>query len=568
LPTAQPDFQKNRRKSRILVSLGVALVATALLAGFLNSMLTAALTAKVRAERAQQSLGALASQASTGEFGNLATSLGTASADLNQLASSTQSWQWQVLEKLPVIGPSAGALTVISKQLTDIAAAAVPLSQTVARTTSTAELVASLPLLVKDFWAIADQAGKSISELETLESVHLNFGLNTELPKLLSQLESLVGLGTVVESNADPLLDLMGFSGDRTYLIMLQNPAELRGSGGLFSAFIIMKLTDGTPVIVEANSRKVLDELRIPVPDDLDLGEQLVWGEYLTKWASFSTSGDFPTTARLAAAGMAARSMPVDGVIAIDPVAVQAMLAGTGAVEHQGVSIDATTAANFFLKDIYDKFPGFPDVEAKDQLALGLIYATVDSLLNRPLDIRALSAAITPAIADGHIKVWVPIEEEEDWLAGLGVAARLSDLPESEPFVVFNNATGGKLDAYVETLIKHDEHDCPNSSPGQLARSQSTLSITLTNSAPTGLPPYVDVRLDDQPSGTGATSLLVSIYGPLGSSLKQMRVNGIEVDVTTNTAQGRPLWLTQVELPRGAKRELAITYIYPGAPSC
>ena len=61
-----------------------------------------------------------------------------------------------------------------------------------------------------------------------------------------------------------------------------------------------------------------------------------MWGRDLGEWASFNLSADSPTTAKLAAAGMAKRGTPVDGVIAIDPYLVEALLAGTGPVEHEG----------------------------------------------------------------------------------------------------------------------------------------------------------------------------------------------------------------------------------------
>jgi hypothetical protein len=81
-----------------------------------------------------------------------------------------------------------------------------------------------------------------------------------------------------------------------------------------------------------------------------------LWGPYLRTWASFNLSGDFPEVAALAVAGMAAKGTPVDGVVALDAHVVQALLAGTGKVEHRGVTSDGSNAAAFFTKDLYAQY--------------------------------------------------------------------------------------------------------------------------------------------------------------------------------------------------------------------
>jgi hypothetical protein len=81
-----------------------------------------------------------------------------------------------------------------------------------------------------------------------------------------------------------------------------------------------------------------------------------LWGPYLGTWASFNLSGDSPEVAALAVAGVAAKGTPVDGVVALDAHVVQALLAGTGKVEHRGVTSDGSNAAAFFTKDLYAQY--------------------------------------------------------------------------------------------------------------------------------------------------------------------------------------------------------------------
>lgn len=265
---------------------------------------------------------------------------------------------------------------------------------------------------------------------------------------------------------------------------------------------------------------------------------------------------------------MKARGIPVDGVIAIDPFTVQAVLGGTGPVEHKGVTIDGTTAADFFTKGIYEDFPGFDDVDAKDELALGLLYATVDSVLKRPLDLRALADAIPATIEQGHLKAWVPDEQEQEWLDETGIADQLATLDPGSTVIALNNGVGGKVDAYVSVDVTQTIGTCTHTTRTFEGWQQDTLAITLTNSAPETLPTYVDTRLDDSDASRGSTKILVSILGIQGAVDEDLTLDGEPADYASGQAHSRSLWVTEAELERGQARTVTLTTnTPPGAPT-
>lgn len=517
-----------------------------------------------QSQAAQDALQNVATEAASGNIQAAAEALPQARQAIADLKSTTSSPLWMAATNVPLIGTSATAITQSVDLTANLLASTTPLQQVIAGTEGTTALIAKTPQVLDALIPIRDQAQTTAQALDVLK--------NANLPApIVEPIEQLASGTTQLATTTSNLLDdravyesILGFDGPRTYLVMLQNPAESRGSGGLFSAFMRLTLDQGQLTIDEANSRKVLDDLSIPVPTTIDQGQQRLWGNYLTKWASFNLSPDFPTTAALAQAGMRARGTPVDGVIAIDPYAVEAILAGTGPVEHKGITINDATAAAFFTKDIYNDFPGFEDVEAKDQLALGLLYATVDAALKRPLDARNLLDRTAEAADHNHIQAWIPRLAEQQWLTELGVTNTLTDIPDNEQFAVLNNATGGKVDIYLTTTLQTELNPCIDTGRRGKPTTRTTSVLTVSNGAPTNLPTYVDVRLDTTTAPPGSTQVQATLFGPAGAQEVRANGNGDFTNVLATTSYGRPTWTSTLEIPRGRSATLEVTMESPG----
>ena len=193
-------------------------------------------------------------------------------------------------------------------------------------------------------------------------------------------------------------------------------------------------------------------------------------------------------------------------------------------MEHKGITINDATAAAFFTKDIYNDFSGFEDVEAKDQLALGLLYATVDAVLKRPLDARNLLNRTGEAADNNHIQAWIPRPAEQQWLTELGVTNTLTDIPDNEQFAVLNNATGGKVDIYLTTTLQTGLNPCIDTGRRGKTTTHTTSVLTVSNAAPTNLPTYVDVRLDTTTAPPCSTQAQATLFGPPGA--QEVKANG------------------------------------------
>ncbi|CAB4955596.1 unannotated protein [freshwater metagenome] len=496
----------------------------------------------------------------SGDVKGLSASLPAIQASGQELQRSTQRWQWQLVAFVPGLAPTTKAVEAIGDAALIMSDATLPLADAVSSSTGGTDLLRRVPELLPLLRQVTLGAQQASLALSPATNSGAGLGIAEKALEAKEALDSLATSTDAIQEHATSLQDFLGFNGTRRYLVMLQNPAEARGSGGLFSAFLILELKDAKPAILEANSRKVLDELRIPTKGILDKQDTALWGEAQSKWASFNVSADFPHVARLAQAGMAARGTPVDGVIAIDPGAVGAVLASTGPVEHNKVTIDATGAAAFFTKDIYALYPSFSDVEAKDELTLGLLYATMDSVLNRPLDLAALATSLPEAVAGGHVKIWSADIDESTWFDQLGVSGSLESADPGTLAIAFNNGVGGKIDAYVTAAAALTPGLCVDPAFDLAGYRLKTLDLQVTNNAPSGLPDYVDFRLDDGPKTPGSTRTLIHVYGPVGAVDMSATLDEEPIGLVSGTEAGRPVWATEMELARGETRSLAITF--------
>ncbi len=560
--TDQATSPRPRRGRWLLLGL----LASVLILAILAAVTVVSMTSAVRDDAAalQSRIDDVRSAAGGGDLTGTADAVDEVAIVAARLRERTSGPLWRVAARLPVVGSTFAATTTLADSASRLAAAAQPIAARVRASDGAVEALAAMAGSGDDVRRLADVAAEEEQRLSTLDTGDLRFGVGEAVTQAQDLLPTVATGAASTAEVVDLLPAVLGRDTPTRWLVMLQNPAEARGSGGLFSAFAIVEVDDGKPTIVEAATRKsALDELDIPAGRAAAEDTAALWGADLAEWASFNQSLDFPTVAGLAAAGMQARGTPVDGVVAIDPAVVGALLQGTGPVEHKGVTIDGASAVGFFTKDIYTAYPDFPDVAAKDELAMGLLFATVDSLLTRPLDYRGLWDAMTPVIDTGHLRMWSADPELQAWLASRPVGGVVPTTPGPTVGVALNNATGGKIDAYVDGSVDYAVGVCRVSTGGPSEEWRSTVTIALANTAPQGLPDYVDFRLDEPDAPAGSTSLLVSVYGPVGSWANGAQLDGTPVEFGAGEERGRPVLTFRVELPRDAARELVVTLDEP-----
>ena len=188
---------------------------------------------------------------------------------------------------------------------------------------------------------------------------------------------------------------------------------------------------------------------------------------------------------------------------------------------------------------------------------MGLVYATVDAALKRPLDLASMWPQIQGAIEGGHLKVWTQNPATQAWIQSTDLAGSLRDKAD-EVVISTNNGTGGKLDPYVTISTMTDAAACASS-------GRVTTKITMVNEVPSDLPDYVDVTLDQDgiPDPTvpkGNTLTYLTLYPPTGWQLASARVDQVPVEPWEMVEAGRQGWLIPVTLRRGQQAQTSVDW--------
>jgi len=304
-----------------------------------------------------------------------------------------------------------------------------------------------------------------------------------ELARRLAEVRDAMGRGATVASGLAELL-----AGPERYLVVGANNAEMRAGSGMFLSIGVISFADGTMSLAGFRPavQLVLPPGAGPPIADADLAARWGWMSPNTEWRNLAASPRFPASAELAAAmwevGQGER---VDGVVVVDPVALEGLLSSTGPVSVGGMTVSADNVRSLLLHDQYAGLEeGGDEAEAARREMQGLIAAaTLSAVQEREGDVAALAAALGDMAAGRHLMAWSRDRAGQDVWEAAGVAGELTE--RSLAVSVLNRA-GNKLDVFLDVDAVLDvEHG------GGPAGSAAELRLTLRNATPEGEMPYV-----------------------------------------------------------------------------
>ena len=274
------------------------------------------------------------------------------------------------------------------------------------------------------------------------------------------------------------------FTGNSTLLLLLGNNAEMRAGSGMFLTVGTVSVSDGRLSVGEIVPTFDF-QLAESVPVEGDLADRWGWLEPGREWRNLGVSPRFDVTAPLAARMWAeARGQTVDGVLAVDVVALEALLAATGPVEVEGQTIDADSVVQDLL---HDQYLGLDDgqfdvAQAERRGRLGGVARAALEALERPeLDATLLAEELAGAARGRHLLAWSPdAVVQQGWEAmGLEGAVGPDDL-----LVAVLNRGGNKLDPYLQVTGEITVERGPDV-------TAVSVEVTLENTVTAGEPPYI-----------------------------------------------------------------------------
>jgi hypothetical protein len=160
---------------------------------------------------------------------------------------------------------------------------------------------------------------------------------------------ALAALGIILAALLFPMvegLSTTGFLGDKTYLVVLQDNSEIRGTGGLISVVGVLTIHNGHITHVQYYYSHTSKELQTIVP--LDGPESFMTFLNVDSARLFDSNNqyDFASFApKMQSDWYSTTGQRVDGVIGLDFAAAQAILTITGPITASG---DVITSENVF----------------------------------------------------------------------------------------------------------------------------------------------------------------------------------------------------------------------------
>jgi hypothetical protein len=345
---------------------------------------------------------------------------------------------------------------------------------------------------------------------------------------------------------------LFGGDGPRRYFVAMQNNSELRATGGFIGNFGELDVEDGQMELDNFARIQSLNEAGAPVrtldaPDEfLERYERF---EVATTWQSINISPDFPTVGRvIAGAYPQSGGAPVDGVIAIDPVGLAALLELAGSVQVEGwdEEVSSENVVDVTLRQAYERFD---EQERRTDFLGDVAEAVMSAVTQRDLGSpQTIARVLGDAVEGGHLMIYLTREEEQAFAADLGMTWPVEP-PGSDALLVVNqNASANKVDYYLRRTVDYDIRLTPTG--GDAATVEGTLGITFENDAPTdGLAPYAAGGgfLEDLEPGENRTYL--STYSPLG--VEGARLNGLPWAVESERELGRSVFSNYLDIAAG-----------------
>jgi hypothetical protein len=367
---------------------------------------------------------------------------------------------------------------------------------------------------------------------------------------------------------AKALPALLGANHPTTLLLVAQNLAEERATGGLIGSFALVRADNGRISLLRSGTDTDLVDASRPV---VDLGRdfQARYGEAkaASTWRSANLTPDVPTAGRILA-GLSAQQLhvDVDGVVLIDPVALSYLLRATGPVEVPGVgTINGDNAVSLLLKDVYRRYPSASDQRARRQ-AVRRAFDSVVLRLQRPAT-GGLARELVRAVSRGHIFVYAADPALQAELERSRVAGAL---PSAGPFlaVVTQDVGGSKLDYYLRRSVSYVATPSPiavDLGAGVETVEDAVVSVTLRNDAPsTGLPPYVTVRADDAGARpVGQLKTWVSVYLGPRSTYSKATLDGRPVSLSSGVENGLSVLSAYVTVDPGKAVSLVLSVQQP-----
>ncbi len=389
-----------------------------------------------------------------------------------------------------------------------------------------------------------------------LQTGKLNPALADPVELMQTKLAEAAALSEKASYAVRLLPSMMGSEGKRSYLMLFQNNAEIRATGGIPGAFAVVTADDGRIKMGAQGDAAGIGRFDKP-PLDLTREEVALFQQKMGLFAqNINFTPDFPRTAELAKAMWeSAGGQEVDGVLSADPVALSYLLEGTGPVETPiGQELTADNAVQLLLNEVY---LDVPDPEQQNELFAAAARNVFDAVAAGRGEPRQALEGLSRAAGERRLLAWSNVPDEQALLEETKLSGAIPTEPTQNPFVgvYFNDGTGAKMQYYFRHNVSIKPLGCQDDGSQKLQVTVTMRSVAPADAA--GLP--VSVIGPGFGAEPGAIRTTMYLYAPLAGRIESSTVDGEDRPLAEFEHLGHVVGARTVDLDPGQTRKLEFT---------
>lgn len=563
----------NVNRRQVLIGLG-------LLGGLLFVLFAwQAITASLALKDAGQDAERVQEQIAAGDFDAANATLAELQDKADRAHSRTDNLLWDIGGKIPWLGRNIEAVQTVSEVLDTATEVNAPIALKLSAALKAGTFrpvngkvnLAEVKKLTPDVERAAASIEAAGRDLDKIRPNSLVFPFNDMVAEIQEPLDAARSASKATATAFDLLPTMLGEKEKRTYLLLIQNPAELRSTGGLPGSVAILEAQGGQIVMAQQSSAAKIKPVSNPVlelqPDTVQMYGQTVAEDF----RDVNFTPDFPTSAQVAsklAKDALGLSADVDGVVSVDPIVLQGLLRATGTVSAAGVPLTPGTVVKTLLNQVY--IQQNPGTCGNNNSCIQQKLATQDAFFETAAK-NIFDAVITQgqgdqqkaikALGEGtnqhRILLWSRHPEEQARLAGTAVSGALNrdhgDSPEVG--IYFNDTTASKMDYYLEYAASATATECRKKGAQNLRTTVVLKSNMPKDFASRGLGISVLGQGTFVPQGQIGVNM--RIYAPAGGEILDLRVDGEPAVITADKHFDRQVAYTPITLKPG--QEMTIT---------
>ena len=556
-------IKRQRRNRRILIVVLIILLMLAAIAGvFAFSAL------KVKSELQQAADGAkhLQSVIADADQSKMEKRVGEFSAHIDKAYRQTSSPIWSVATRLPYVGGDISAVRDTVGALEDISSQALPQLVQASGSINLNKIQvkngtigisglenAQKPLNVAD--DVIDDAVREVKSVRQPKIRQVADAIDAAKASCAKLGNTVHGMSALAQLLPGMLgTDSHANDAPRNYLILAQTNAEARPSGGLTGSLGVITVQGGHLSLQPFVSDMEIPNTGEPVVE-LTAEERLLFTDKLgTDIRDVNFTPDFPRTGEIVRAMWAKQyGVQVDGVIAIDPLFLQNMLAVTGGVTMpDGSVLDGETTAQTLLNTVYAKMTP----EETDKYFADAAQAAFNHITQNADNPKAYIGALSQSVKQGHLLVWSAHEDEQDLIAEYDISGRLvTEGAKPQVGVYISDETQSKMDWYLHREVTTEFQKVAANGANQYTVHIKMKNLMTAEELATA-PNYVTGGTDETEPGDIRTALF--LYAPANGRLVDWKFQNQNDYQGVTVHDGLTLAVGKVTLKPGEEYEITL----------